>query len=320
MANFCVKCGSPLTSGPFCTKCGTDARGVTHSAQVQPASALPEPPQAMAPAVHTGPQSVITPPEAVARPAASKKGMSTLAKVGVAALGVILVGGAAGAVGVYYVAHRVSQKIHQTEDRILGSTSDSSGDKSVPGGSPSGEDSAGTHSDNSMGDVCRFLSKEDVSKAIGVDIIRAQSKDNGCSYIAKGTQADVMAKHASAMTASRGADEKTQQLVQQFAGGMFKEFQSERPQSEWDKSGEVLVFNFSVDEHAAEAQMRLNAKVMGRIGETQDLPGIGDQAFVSGDSMMMVRKGNKLVRIMYVTCPCGTEAVKPLAKEIADAL
>jgi hypothetical protein len=171
-----------------------------------------------------------------------------------------------------------------------------------------------------MGDVCRFLSKEDVSKAIGVDIIRTQTKDNGCSYIAKGTQADVMAKHAAAMAGTHGADKQAQQFAQQFAGGMFKQFQSERPQSEWDKSGEVLVFNFSVDQHAAEAQMRLNAKVMGRIGETQDLPSIGDQAFVSGDSMIMVRKGNKLVRIMYLTCPCGTEAVKPLAKEIADAL
>jgi len=60
--------------------------------------------------------------------------------------------------------------------------------------------------------------------------------------------------------------------------------------------------------------------VMGRIGDTQDLPGIGDQAFVSGDGMIMVRKGDKLVRIWYLTCPCGTEAVKPLAKEIADAL
>jgi hypothetical protein len=33
-----------------------------------------------------------------------------------------------------------------------------------------------------------------------------------------------------------------------------------------------------------------------------------------------VRKGKNLVRIMYVTCPCGTEAVKPLAKKIAEAL
>jgi hypothetical protein len=126
--------------------------------------------------------------------------------------------------------------------------------------------------------VCRFLSKKDVSKAIGVEIIRTQSKDNGCSYIAKGNQADVMAKHTAAIAATRGADKQTQQFAQQFAGGMFKEFQIERPTSEQDNSGEVPVFNFSVDEHAAEAQMRLNAKVMARIGDMQDLPGIGDQA------------------------------------------
>jgi hypothetical protein len=101
---------------------------------------------------------------------------------------------------------------------------------------------------------------------------------------------------------------------------MFKEFQNERPESEQNKSGEVLVFNFSVDQHAAAAQMRLNHKGLGRLGELQDLPGIGDEAFVSADGIMMLRKGNKMVRVMYITCPCGTEQVKPLAKEIADAL
>ena len=124
---------------------------------------------------------------------------------------------------------------------------------------------------------------------------------------------------ATAMTASRGADEKTQQMIQQITGGAFKVFQSENKDSKPD-TGEVPVFNFSIDQNNAEAQMRLNAKALGRIGGTQDLPGIGDQAFVSADGMIMLRKGNKLVRIMYLICPCGTEAVKPLAKEIAEAL
>ncbi len=321
MGNFCVKCGSPLTSGPFCTKCGTDARKAAESVQPQPAAMSAEPTQAAFPPAQPGPQPVAGPAAepAFSQPAA-KQGVSTLAKLGIAAVGIIFVGGAAGAVGVYYIAHRVSQRVHQAENRILGSSPDAGGDRSAPADSPSGGDSAGSRSDNSMGDVCRFLSKEDVRKAIGVEIIRTESKDNGCSYIAKGTQADLMAKHTAAMVATHGGDKKTQQFAQQLAGGMFKEFQSERPQSEQDRSGEVPVFSFSIDEHAADAQMRLNAKVMGRIGETQDLPGIGDQAFVSADGMMMVRKGNKLVRIMYLTCPCGTEAVKPLAKEIADAL
>lgn len=309
MGNFCVKCGSPLPGGPFCTKCGTRSQ----SEHGQP-STIPEQPALGTSPAQPGPQPV-NPVPATTQPASAKAGMSSSAKFAIAAVVILFLGGAAtAAVGFYYVAHRVSQKVHQVSDGILGSNSDSSSSDNA-----SSSDSSAS-SDNSMGNVCRFLSKEDVSKAIGVEIIRTQTKDNGCSYIAKGTQADVMAKHAAAMAGTHGADKQAQQFAQQFAGGMFKQFQSERPQSEWDKSGEVLVFNFSVDQHAAEAQMRLNAKVMGRIGETQDLPGIGDQAFVSGDSMILVRKGNKLVRIMYLTCPCGTEEVKPLAKEIADAL
>ncbi len=97
-------------------------------------------------------------------------------------------------------------------------------------------------------------------------------------------------------------------------------FKSEEPASEQDNSGEVPVFSFSVDQNAAEAQLRLNAKVLGSLGPQHGLPGIGDQAFVTADGMIFVRKGKSLVRIIYLSCPCGTEQVKPLAKEIADAL
>jgi hypothetical protein len=237
--------------------------------------------------------------------------MSPLAKLAIGLVVLFVVGAAMAAAGMFYVAHRVSQKIHQEAGGLLGSTSDSDN------GSSSGDGSSSAN--NSTGDVCRFLSKEDVSKAIGVEIIRTQTDNNSCSYIAKGDKADMVAKHTTAMIASRGADKKTQQMVQTFAGGLFKTFQSEDKSPEAN-SGEVPVFNFSIDTTAAEEQMRLNAKMLGSLGDTNGLPGIGDQAFVSADGMIMVRKGNKLVRIMYITCPCGTEAVTPLAKEIADAL
>ena len=321
MANFCVKCGSPLTNGPFCTKCGAAARSVAQSVQTQAAS---PPAQLSVPAEPTGPQPVngTLPSPAVAPPVALRQGMSTLAKLGIAAVAIIFVGGAAGAVGVYYVAHRVSQKIHQAADGVLGSSSDTGGRTSQPGDSGSAASSSRSSGSDigSMGNVCRILSKEDVSRAIGVEIVRTHSEDNGCTYIAKGTQADMTAKHVTAMMAARGADKKTQQMIQTFAGGMGKMFESEKPQSEQDTSGEVPVFNFSVDQNAAEEQMRLNAKGLATLGDTQGLPGIGDQAFMSADGMIMVRKGKNLIRIMYITCPCGTEQVKPLAKKIADAL
>ena len=320
MANFCVKCGSPLTGGPFCTKCGTDARSAAPSVQPQPASVPAQPPQPAAPATQAGPQPVVAAPAglAIAQPVAPKQGMSTLAKLGIAALAVILVGCAAGVVGVYYVAHKVSQKYHEVSDEILGSGS-GSGSNTEDGSAKAGsKDSSSTNS--SLGDVCRFLSKEDVSKAIGVEIVRTEPGDNGCSYVAKGTQAEMTAKHVKAMVADNGADKKTQEIAEKIAGGMFRAFRAERPAAEQDNSGEVPVFTFSLDQHAAEEQMRLNAKVLGNLGPQQGLPGIGDQAFVSADGMVIARKGKTLIRIMYITCPCGIEQVKPLAMKIADAL
>ncbi len=305
MANFCVKCGASLSGGPFCVKCGADMRRTA------------EPPQLQTP------QTVaqIQPPQAVPSPSSvsTKKGMSTLAKFAIVAVVIIFVGGAAAAVGVYYVAHRVSQKVHQAADGILGSSSDSRA-ISHGEGSGSGEPESGRSESGTIGDACRLLSKDDVSKAIGVEIVRTESKDDGCSYLAKGTQQDMTAKHLKAMVADKGADKKTQEIAEKFAGGMMNMFQTEKRASELNTPGELPVFVFSLDQHNAEAQMRLNAKVLGNLGNQEGLPGIGDQAFVSADGMIMVRKGKTLVRIMYLACPCGIEQVKPLAKEIADAL
>jgi len=301
MAKFCVKCGAPL-SGAFCGKCGADTRSVSSPNQPQPVTQMQ-------------PQSVAPPAAAPA-----KQGLSGLAKLGIAAVAIIFVGGAAGVVGVYYVAHRVSQKIHQTADGILGSDSRSGSTSHGDDSGPEKSESERSAESGTMGDVCRLLSKQDVSKAVGVEIVRTRSEDNGCTYVAKGTKEEMISKHAAAMAGNLGADKKTQQIVQSFTGGFGKMFQSEEPASEQDNSGEVPVFSFSVDQNAAEAQLRLNAKVLGTLGSQQGLPGIGDQAFVSADGMIFVRKGKSLVRIIYISCPCGIDQVKPLAKEIADAL
>ena len=42
--------------------------------------------------------------------------------------------------------------------------------------------------------------------------------------------------------------------------------------------------------------------------------------FEPSGSILMVRKGDKLVRIVYSTCPCNLDAIKPLAQELAGAL
>lgn len=311
MPNFCANCGTPLNGGLFCVKCGVDARANLNSEQVQsymPATeTAPTSPRPANPA-QIGPAIVPSP--------AVQTGMSTLAKFAIVAIVIIFVGGVTGAVGMYYVAHRVSQKFHQLSDGVLKASSESGHSTH----SSSEEVRASASNDNHIGNVCRLLNKDHVSQAIGVQIVRAAAEDNGCTYIAKGTQAEMTAKHASAMAGDLGVDKKSQQAVETFSAGLGKVFESEKPAPEQDTSGEVPVFSFSIDQNAAETQLQLNAKVLGIIGSQERLPGIGDQAFVSADGMIFMRKGKNLVRILYQSCPCGMEQVKPLAQEIADAL
>jgi hypothetical protein len=192
----------------------------------------------------------------------------------------------------------------------------------VSGSSNSRGDSGGSGTKGAIsGDPCRLLSAAEVSRAIGVEIVATEASDAGCSYLAQGNSGDMTAKHMAAMMGTKGADAKTQQMIQGFAGGMAKAFQSEGHDTGMDKSGNVPVFVFGVDNTSAEAQMRLNAKVLGGLGPGQEgIPRIGDQAFDEAGAMMMVRQGDKLIRIMYSTCPCSVEAIKPLAKMLAERL
>ena len=268
-------------------------------------------------------------------PQTSTKG-SPLTKILIGVAVVVVTFGALAAGGVYYVVYRVKQKVHEVAHDVtrnvpgMGSDADngsSSGDNSILGSiskmaSGSNSDSGSSGSNGGIsGDPCRFLSKEEVGRAIGVEIVATESGDAGCSYLAHGNSGDMTAKHMAAMAGTRGADAKSQQMVQSLAGGLFKSFQSEGHDTGMDKNGNVPVFIFSVDNTSAETQMRLNAKVLGMLGPGQQgIPGIGDQAMDESGAMLMVRKGDKLIRIMYSTCPCTLEAIKPLAKTLADRL
>jgi hypothetical protein len=231
--------------------------------------------------------------------------MSAGVKLAIAAVVIIFLGAGVAVAGMAYAAHRVSQKFHE----IAGDQVDRS--------SPFGNSSASHFS----GDPCRFLSKKEVSVAIGVEIVRAEVQDGTCNFYAKGDQAEMSAKHVTAMMAKNGADAQTQKMIQGISGGLFRTFQQEKPSSD-DGSGTVMVFNYGIDDSAAVEQMKLNRTAMSSVGGATltDLNGVGDEAFVTADSSIIARKGNKLIRIMYMTCPCNLDAVKPLAQKVADAL
>ena len=100
-------------------------------------------------------------------------------------------------------------------------------------------------------------------------------------------QADMTAKHTTAMLAARGADKKSQEMVQAFAGGMFKQFQSEQPDAKRDtgSSGSTTPLwavgcksgsdrPLPAYQAAGGPRRRSEARLHGPLRGPQDLPGL----------------------------------------------
>jgi zinc-ribbon domain len=333
MAGFCGKCGSSLNdTAAFCVACGARVPAApTAQAAYTPAPAAYTPAPAAytpAPAAYT-PAPVANPP---LPPVASKS--NTLVKVVVAFVVIIFVGGALALGGLWYVAQRIKAKAHAVTAQVLGEST-TPGPGALGGllsGASSSDDSAGGF----KGDPCRFLSKAEVSQAVGLPVIRTEANDGGCSYIARGDPADVTAKHMSSMIGGLGADAQTQKTIQKFAGAMFAQQEaSDKALSAQAATGEIPVLVISFTAGHAALEMKANRAAFQHIGgnatsadgqataansATGDLSGIGDEAYVAGGSMIMLRKGNVMARFMYVSCPCNTDNIKPLARTVASRL
>ena len=194
-AKFCNKCGAPSIGAPFCNKCGANLREATTSA-LRPASipAVQAPPSSLS----TPPLQTPVPPQAVSAPQAQGKG-SPLTKILIGFVVVVIAVGAMAAGGVYYVVYRVKQKVHEVARDVpgLGSNSDNGSNsnggimgsisKMVSGSSSGDGGSSGSGGNNGgiSGDPCRLLSKEEVGRAIGVEIVATENNDAGCSYLAQ---------------------------------------------------------------------------------------------------------------------------------------
>jgi hypothetical protein len=307
------------------------------SSAPQPASFAPVPGYTPTPAAYTPPVSSYTPPAASYAPAPvaytpgnayPAKKSNTLVKVLVAVVLIIFVGGALAVGGLWYAAQQIKGKVDAAKAKVLGGAapSSSSGLAGLLGNSSSSDDSPGGF----KGDPCRFLSKAEVSQAVGIPVIRTEAKDGGCSYIAKGDPADVTAKHLSSMLGGMGADKKTQQMAQKFAGGLFSQQEAtDKSLAAQAATGEIPVLGLSFTAGNAAMEMKMNRAAFQHIGggsttaansATGDLTGIGDEAYVAGGSMILVRKGNTVAHFMYVSCPCNTDNIKPLAQLVASRL
>jgi uncharacterized Zn finger protein (UPF0148 family) len=292
MAGFCRNCGSPLADGQgFCVKCGTRVGDVSQPAMSAPPQQTAQPSVQAAPAAYSAP---------------AKTGMSPLVKILIAVVIVFVVFGVFAATAMLYIGHRIHRKAQEF------------------GLTRSSEEMRESNAALRRIDACTLLSKDDVSQAVKMEVVRAESENGeapGCTYSVSGDQGDLTAKHITA-THKKEMNKSDQDTFENFAKTIFR---GTRPGSDGSVSnhpGEAPVFAFSIDNNAAQLQMRLNKAAMGNLGPsiTPTIPNLGDEAFDAAGAMLFIRKGDKVVRIMYMTCPCGLDDVLPLARKIVDTL
>ena len=222
---------------------------------------------------------------------------------------VVFLFAAIGIAGIWYVAHRVKQKAHEMGLDQISSENARTNRTPVLGGR----------------DACNLLSKEDVSQAVKMEVVRAEAtegKGSGCTYSVQGEMTDLVAKHAT-MLQKGNMTEQQRQMMESFAKNIFQNAQAEQGGAAANSShpGESPVLVFNVDNQGAKALMSMSRATLGRMGPSlTELPGLGDEAFDLAGAMMMVRKEDRILTIMYMMCPCAREDVVPLAKKIADGM
>ena len=304
MAGFCRNCGSPLDDGQgFCARCGTPASGPpvrpTAPSSSAPSSVLrPQAPPEAAPE----PRPLAPAPAVPAAAAAPTKSGGTLIKILLIFLVVIFILGAAGVAGIWFVAHRVNQKVHEIGLDDLSAAANANRGPALGGSDP-----------------CSLLSKADVGQAVKVEVIRAEAgagSEPGCLYNVQGDSSDLVAKHASLLHREATTEAQRQQF-ESVAKGLFQGMDTEPSDSASRHPGEVPIFMFSVTNRGAKAQMNLSRMTFSRLGGGMvTIPDLGDDNLDIGGAMMLVQKGDKLIRVMYMMCPCATDDVVPLVRKL----
>lgn len=312
MAGFCRNCGSPLADGQgFCTKCGTAASGPPTRPAAQPpaAAGVPAAPRPQAPPAQAAtppqprPQTPVATPQAVA--AAPAKGGSTFVKILLALVAVVFIFGAIGVAGIWYVGHRLKQKAHEMGFDEISNTSQGP----VLGGA----------------DPCGLLSKEDVGQMVKLEVVRAEQtrgQEVGCQYSVMGQYTDMVASHLAMVQKDMAQNQKDQlteaqkQQIDEMTKSMFRSANAQQGNMS-RHPGESPVFLFGVGNTGAKAQMSMLRLAFGRMGPAfTELPEIGDEAFDIGDAMILARKGDKIVHVMYMMCPCGRDDAVTLVRKI----
>ena len=156
-------------------------------------------------------------------------------------------------------------------------------------------------------DACQYLSTGDVSAAVGVPILEAKSDDSGCHYMAQGSASSFTMGHIKAMTGGKSPDLQGMPSAPSGSGAET-----------------TSLVDVSINSSGGRVQMNLEKKLIGKLGVNGnakgEMDGIGDEAFVIGNNLLLVRKGDMFIQIAYTNCPCSAAQLEPLAKKLVDQL
>jgi hypothetical protein len=172
--------------------------------------------------------------------------------------------------------------------------------------------------------LCSLVTQASVGQALHTSIVRAEAPetDAGCTWSAKGTAAAAATDHGMSMMDGMGAnlDPQARKAITSFGGAVLGEAGAKQDKTA-AHPGELPVLVFTVT-HSADAvtEMKTNRDALGRIGPLTLIPNLGDEAFESSGSTLMVRKGGNVVRFLYTQCNCTTKDLVPLARQIVTGL
>jgi zinc-ribbon domain len=283
MAGFCTNCGSSLADGQaFCTKCGVAAGPVAARPAVPGLS--PVSPEAPAP----------------------QKSNRTLIKVLLICGAVVLLFGIAGIAGLAYLGYHFKDKIHEMgldDPRNM---------------QYHGPVLAGV-------DPCTLLSTEDVSQVVKMAVVRAERTmggEVGCEYSVMGDADDLITSHIALLNKTQSTASQRREM-ETMARSFFHSSNRQTGMASAPRHpGEAPVFIFIVDNNAAKMQMGITRTAFGRIspGTLTNLNDVGEDAFDMGNALIMVRQGDNLVRVMYMSCPCTQDDALPLVRKIVASI
>jgi hypothetical protein len=179
-------------------------------------------------------------------------------------------------------------------------------------------------------DLCRLVTKSEVSRTLGIEIVRAEAPDSdlaGCDFSVRGSGADLAASHtaqlAKGAASANGStiDGPTEQLIETFGKTIFKGSVADTPATA-RHPGEVPVFTFAILPGNGSDQMRLTRQTHTGLSPqgVTTVANLGDEAFDSGGAMLSVRKGNRMIQFTYPSCSCTTREIVPLARKVVDQL